>query len=384
MLLTHFVVILATHAAHRLGYADHIIALGPDGRLLEQGSYQQLKSNAGYVDSLAVNAKDDLAEVPANVPQESPTTVNPNTSLGSEDIASSPSRTTGDWRTYRTYFSASGILSSILCVIWTTTFLLSAYAPGVLIKFFTSATPSHSTNNLFLAILGLLAAVSSITLGLCAWQVFLDMIPRGSRNLHLNLLTVVQNAPLSFFTKTDSGDILNRFSNDMSLVDADLPSDFLETLFGLIAGIITGALISSTATFFLATVPVTLAVLYAIQIFYLRSSRQLRLLDLQFNAPLQTHFSETISGLCTIRAFGWKKSFENQHLERLDQSQKPFYLLMCIQRWLAVVLDIIVAFLATILMVIVVAKRESINPALVGIGLLNVTAFNGRLTGGLS
>ena len=261
---------------------------------------------------------------------------------------------------------------------------MSAYAPGVLIKFFTSATPSHSTNNLFLAVLGLLAGVSAITLGLCGWQVFLDMIPRGSRNLHLNLLTVVQNAPLSFFTKTDSGDILNRFSNDMSLVDADLPSDFLEALFGLVAGIITGALISSTATFFLATVPATLAVLYAIQMFYLRSSRQLRLLDLQFNAPLQTHFAETISGLATIRAFGWKKSFENQHLERLDQSQKPFYLLMCIQRWLAVVLDIVVAFLATLLMVIVVAKRKSINPTLVGIGLLNVTAFNGRLTGGSS
>ena len=63
----------------------------------------------------------------------------------------------------------------------------------------------------------------------------------------------------------------------------------------------------------------------------------------------------------------------------LDQNQKPYYLLFCVQRWLQVVLSVLVAGLVVLLLAIVVQLRASVNPGLVGLGLLNIMSFNVNL-----
>ncbi len=47
-----------------------------------------------------------------------------------------------------------------------------------------------------------------------------------------------------------------------------------------------------------------------LQKYYLRTSRQMRLLDLEAKSPLYSHFIESLSGLVTIRAFGWGDYFQ--------------------------------------------------------------------------
>jgi ATP-binding cassette subfamily C (CFTR/MRP) protein 1 len=86
-----------------------------------------------------------------------------------------------------------------------------------------------------------------------------------------------------------------------------------------------------------------------------------------------------LSGLVTIRAFGWAPDFQELNLTLLDVSQKPYYLLLCIQRWLSLILDLMVAGLAVILMVLVVKLRTDISPGYVGLALLNVMNFNEAL-----
>lgn len=48
--------------------------------------------------------------------------------------------------------------------------------------------------------------------------------PKSGAKLHKILLDSVMRAPQSFFDKTDSGLILNRFSQDMTLIDGSLAS----------------------------------------------------------------------------------------------------------------------------------------------------------------
>jgi ATP-binding cassette subfamily C (CFTR/MRP) protein 1 len=175
--------------------------------------------------------------------------------------------------------------------------------------------------------------------------------------------------------------VICRFSQDMTLVDGELPFAYIETTLTAFQTLVSAGLMVATAQYFLATFPLMLLVLYFLQKFYLRTSRQIRLLDIEAKAPLYSHFQETLSGLATVRAFGWTRAFVDKHIELLDQSQRPFYLLYCIQRWLQVVLDLMVAALATILMMIVVGTRHEINPSLVGLGMLNVMTFNNNLTG---
>ena len=111
---------------------------------------------------------------------------------------------------------------------------------------------------------------------------------------------------------------------------------------------------------------------FILQHFYLRTSRQLRLLDLETKSPLYSHFLESINGLTTIQAFGWQQKFIEKNHKLLDNSQRPYYLLYCIQRWLTLVLDLIVAAEAVILVCMAITLRGSSNVGLLGVSLNNV------------
>lgn len=92
--------------------------------------------------------------------------------------------------------------------------------------------------------------------------------------------------------------------------------------------------------------PVCVAVVYAVQKRYLRTSRQLRRMELESQSAVYFNFLETVSGLQTIRAFGWQAAMSRENAVCLDDSQRPIYLTLCLRRWLNVVLDAIVACIA--------------------------------------
>ena len=125
--------------------------------------------------------------------------------------------------------------------------------------------------------------------------------------------------------------------------------------------------------------PFILGVLYAIQKFYLRTSRQLRFMHLESQAPLLTHCSETLSGVATIRAFGWQTQSHQKCLDLLDNSQRPYYLMFCIQRWLNLVLDLTTGAIAVIVVAMAVTLRDTSSAGSIGVSMLNILGFNTQL-----
>lgn len=218
-----------------------------------------------------------------------------------------------------------------------------------------------------------------VTLMVVASLQLLFMVPRTARYLHEQLLRTVKNAPLSFFTSTDSGQIVNRFSQDLAVLDMELPIAMLQLGHNVGLLVIQAIFICITAAYFAATLPFVMAVAYVLQKFYLRTSTQIRLMDLEAKAPLYSNFLETLSGLVTIRAFGWTKDMEKRNMALLDASQRPFYLLFCIQRWLALACDLLVAALVVILVVLIVKLRHSADPGFVGVALVSIMSFNVNL-----
>lgn len=102
-------VLLATHAVHRLSYSDNIIALGGDGRVIEQGDFEQLRNAGGYVQSLAAGIKsEDIAtststpKKPDNTAQTAPP--KPDNDEEVEEL----NRQTGDFAVYEYYFASIG------------------------------------------------------------------------------------------------------------------------------------------------------------------------------------------------------------------------------------------------------------------------------------
>lgn len=390
-------VLLVTHAAHRLSYADYIIALSAHGTISEEGTFAELMNSGGYVSTLAARHKAE----DGNIDEQPSTTGDLQDSAATHNIApETPVRPLGDIHVYKYYFAAVGWANTSGFFVLIMSFAFFTRFPGEIrntpmwygsftdrsldlwMKFWTSAVAEHgnSVNGTYLGVFVSLGVSGLLSVLGVAFHVLTRMVPTSAANLHTSLLSTVMSAPWAFFTSTQTGQTLNRFSQDMTLIDMELPFTLIQVSGPFFVGVLQAIFICLSAAYFVTTLPLVLLVMYFLQKYYMRTSRQMRLLDLEAKSPLYSHFLETLSGLVTIRAFGWAEEFEEQNIALLDKSQKPFYLLFCIQRWLSLVLDLIVAALAVILMIMVVKLRDTLDPGFVALALLNVMSFNNNLT----
>lgn len=287
-------------------------------------------------------------------------------------------RQIGDLSIYYYYAQKVG---PVLCAVFLAGHVFSAFTenfPQVWLSKWTTAGGGQLP--LYLSVYAVLALAASFLTIWCIGVVFLQLMPKSAIRLHWLLLDTTMRAPLSFFSATDSGVTLNRFSQDMTLVDLALPVALMSTADAFFGCIATIGLIATGSPFMATTIPVTLIVLYFLQKVYLKTSRQLRYLDLESRSPLYSHFAEALEGLPTIRAFGWQDASTKILTHHLDQSQKPYYMLLCAQRWLNLVLDIVVMALATVVVTLAVMLRNNTDSSLLGVALNNILGFNQLLS----
>jgi len=139
------------------------------------------------------------------------------------------------------------------------------------------------------------------------------------------------------------------------------------------------ALICMGSAYMAATIPFVLVSVYVLQKIYLLTSRQMRFLDLEGRSAVYTNFMETLSGIITIRALGWESTVADLNIDRLDRSQKPYYHLFCIQRWLNLVLDLIVAAMAVIVVTLAVRLPGQSSATAISLALNNILGFSQSL-----
>ncbi|EME39111.1 hypothetical protein DOTSEDRAFT_28299 [Dothistroma septosporum NZE10] len=373
-------VILATHTAHFLAEVDHIIALG-DGVVVEQGTLQELNAKRGYVHDIAVGTRrlsssdeDDITPDERSRP----------TSLDKVDIVGQDlSRRIGDPAVYAYYLKSIGWKIGILLALTIVGFGFGTKFPDLWVKWWSEAGASDNHRHSLAYWVGLLfffASISVLSCGAHIWTMLVCAVPRSSAKLHKQLLRVAMRATYNFFVNTDAGVTLNRFSNDMSLIETELAAATLQFTDGAAALLFSAALIVAGADYAAATLPFVLAALYCIQKFYLRTSRQLRFLELEAQAPLLTHCSETLAGVTTIRAFGWQHQSHRRLMELLDESQRPYYLLLCVQRWLDLVLSLVTAALAVVVVSMAMLLPQTASAGSIGLSLLGILSFTFYVT----
>jgi ATP-binding cassette subfamily C (CFTR/MRP) protein 1 len=138
-------------------------------------------------------------------------------------------------------------------------------------------------------------------------------------------------------------------------------------------------MICIAASYVAAFLPLFCISLYFLQRFYLRTSCQLRLLELEARSLLYTILHSTVEGLDTISAFKWQHAFQQRLLKLLDASQKPYYLLFCIQQWLILVLGLMVAAMALLVVAFALEFRQISSSGSIGVGLIAIMQFNEAL-----
>ena len=140
----------------------------------------------------------------------------------------------------------------------------------------------------------------------------------ASKALHRRAIASVMRAPMSFFETTPLGRIMNRFSKDIDTIDntvSDSLRMFLMTFSNVIGAFV---LIGVIIPWFLIAVAAIMVVYYGLSVYYRASARELKRLDAILRSSLYAHFSESLTGLATIRAYGETERFRRESEDRVN------------------------------------------------------------------
>ncbi|KAK2738351.1 ABC multidrug transporter [Colletotrichum kahawae] len=379
-------VIFATHNGQWLRFTDQILSLNADGKISERGSFEELSKSEGYVSKLRVTQLSDSDEdTPENSDEEAKDDVK--VPRKAKPVAAGVKTTGGEkLKTSRGAANTSSLLyyiksmggSAFLLFATMVLFQMGCRTMQRLwVKFWVAANEDHSDPNLgmWVGVYVLWGVLTEVAVAIETYYFLVIIVPRSAKGLHFGVLKAALAAPMSFFVKTDTGVIINRFSQDMNLIDLPLPLAFMLTFdyFTLaIAEIVLTTLATPKLTLL---IPLLFLALYLIQRVYLQTSRQVRLLDLEAKSPLFSHFLASASGLVTSRALASTAAAEAENLARLDMSQRAFYVMGSLQKWLLLVLNLVVAALAVLLVTLAVVLRETVDPGLLGVALVSVMGF---------
>ncbi|CAI6082463.1 unnamed protein product, partial [Clonostachys chloroleuca] len=369
-------VVLATNSVAHLNFADHIIVLNEDGTIAEQGTLEEVSAAGGYASRLA------------NLP--APSTARPELELSKETLEElelpgddeefDMSRSAGDFQVYKYYVQLAGPGTFLFYLLACAAFVFGLSFPSIWLQWWTNSNKEHPNENSAYW-LSVYASLAALALGSCMLSDYIFriiLLPKTSTKFHELLLGTTVHANTAFLTSTDAGQTTNRFSQDLQLIDHDLPMALDQTIINIFSVIVSSVLVFMGSGYTAASIPVCCVLLFIVQFFYLRTSRQLRLLNIEAKAPLFSQFLETLSGVSCIRAYGWTEDYIVQGYEVLDKSQRPYYLMGVIQRWLTLVLQLMVGGIG-VLMVTFATTLPNGSAAFLGVALFKVIDFSSTL-----
>ncbi|CAK4589030.1 unnamed protein product [Aphanomyces euteiches] len=377
LLVDKTVILVLNSHYHFLPKADRVLVM-EDGTIVGDGSFDVIKAKFPHFNSFDDDvAEEDHAVV---VPPETTEAINKDGTLVQKE-----DRAVGQVSSniYVTYFKSTGWNGLVVIIMIAVAFSISQ-ATVVMTDWFMGYWAAHPGHNVRDVIVYCALALVSIVLmwGRSVYIVYLCVL--CSRTLHAKLFKKVIQAPVNtFFDVTPVGRVLNRFSSDLDQVDSILPFFgvlLLQYGFQIAAVVVVCAAVSP----FILIVYVPLVWLFQkIQVFYNRTSAELKRLESISRTPVINIISETINGITTIRAFGMTRTFATKSREVLDHNQSYFMIYRVSTRWLQMRLDWISAVVLAGVSFISVASKSSIGVMAAGLGLTyasQMSAFLSRAT----
>ncbi|CAH1105157.1 unnamed protein product [Psylliodes chrysocephalus] len=164
---------------------------------------------------------------------------------------------------------------------------------------------------------------------------------RASKTLHKKMMSSVLSAFMSFFDKHLLGNIINRFSKDMTTMDETIPIITYETFRNTLAmaGII--YLVVSVNTIFIVPTIFLMIKLIMVQRFYIPTGRAVKRLEASTRSPMIGYLNATLSGLSAIRAYDKQDLLISEFDRHQDHFTSASYMVTCTGRFFAFSLDMI-------------------------------------------
>uniref|UniRef100_A0A8C9ZNG8 Multidrug resistance-associated protein 1 n=1 Tax=Sander lucioperca TaxID=283035 RepID=A0A8C9ZNG8_SANLU len=390
--------VLVTHGLSYLPQADLILVL-VEGQITEMGSYQHVVATQGaFAEFLrtyaAVEQTDNNSETGTpgvSSVSKLPQTAEENKVLSKKakdpevgKLMEADKASTGQVKlsVFWAYLKAIGVLLSCISLLLFIGHHMASLFSNYWLSLWTDDPVVNGTQPDRMMRLGVYGALG-LSQGVAVFGYSLSTSIGGilaSRCLHQSMLYDVLRSPMSFFERTPSGNLVNRFAKEMDTIDSVIPS-IIKMFMGSMLNVLGACVIILIATPLLAIIIPVLGLLYFfVQRFYVASSRQLKRLESVSRSPIYTHFNETLLGTSVIRAFGEQERFIRESDQRVDHNQKAYYPSIVANRWLAVRLEFVGNCIVSFAALFAVIARESLSPGIMGLSISYALQLTASLT----
>ncbi|XP_058820088.1 ATP-binding cassette sub-family C member 2-like isoform X2 [Topomyia yanbarensis] len=191
-----------------------------------------------------------------------------------------------------------------------------------------------------------------------------------AEQLHSKLLHNTIHLPMTFFDKVSSGQIMNRFSTDLDVVDCQISlniRDFFTSSSSVISILVLFCF--NTSYYLVIILAVIVAIYYYLLVYHLETSRQLKHLEADSISPLILHFNESREGRSTIRAYRQEDWFLSDFMTIVDRHQHYSNLYLASSRWLGVRLEIIGSVVIYFVTMLAVQNQATTGASNVGVSI---------------
>ncbi|KAI8834383.1 P-loop containing nucleoside triphosphate hydrolase protein [Chytriomyces cf. hyalinus JEL632] len=378
--------LLVTHQLHHVPASDWVVFL-KNGEIAEQGTYADLIAAGQEFSKLMAAYGGETAETEdSNTPTEVQTAVT-SKSRKVEDVSTAvtgptpkventgmqaETKQTGSisLKVMLAYFYSSGSSS----FLWTTLFALlltqaARLSNDIWLVEWTQANYPNLSKEAYMGVYAGLSVMQSLSL-LSYSLLFAVGGIQASKSLHQRVFGRLMQCPVGFYDQTPLGRIINRLSRDIDVVDNNIYDAMRLLFYSLLQVISAFSLVAYiTSGVFLIILGPMICLYIGIQIYYRRTSRELKRLESISRSPLYAHISECMAGLATIRAYADQNRFIRKMHALVDANASPMFLIFAGQRWIGLRLETIGNILVLTVAMYASVQRLVVSPSQIGLAL---------------
>ncbi|CAI2364263.1 unnamed protein product [Moneuplotes crassus] len=364
--------VLVTHAVDFLDRVDRIIVINK-GRVILNGSYKQLENEEYFKKVMSTIYKQEIKSTKEESKDFDKEDEQQNylskkeKKLLDEDINQNTEITTETFLNYFMYLKQGliFIIAGILIRSFIRMVNIKAdYEMLTWVKEF-SKSEQASMTGLYYVLLYVLLIISS---DLIIWIIDIVQNFLIDKKMFDAMINRLLHAPINlFFDKASSGIINQRFSGNLREATKQLPNmlkrnikDFIEmciTLFFVIySAPICGLIVPCAGIFYSFLLKG-----------YTPANTQVNKIKSSVNSPAHTHFSESIEGITTIRAFNKIHEFEDKRFMMCDQIYGILLVKRGLNGWLSTRINLISITFVFFLYMYCILYRDNQDPIIIGL-----------------
>jgi len=291
---------------------------------------------------------------------------------------SKPEENLVTWQTYKDYLTASNetgkvygllgvyILSQVFIIAFTR---YLGYWASLQNQAFIEGDEISNIPHIFMATVLTLGIFLSYRLKITMTISFITSI---NSTLHEKMLSALVKSTIKFFDYTPSGQIINRFSNDLGILDKQNWENIFDFLDGMIYIGMFLIYLCWVSPFMLIPSFILTYALYRVKQHYTKPVIEMKRVDLASRSPLYTEISSTLNGLLIIRIYQQGANFVRKFFKLVYDNSRAFLYNARSNRLFIISLKIFLYLLLVIgiFSYIYIAFHTSMDSGLFGVVLL--------------